>query len=60
MAPVARELSRVAGVFEPLQATITIQPHAEELRAIIEEWGIISESALHSWNPSLFCNSLSK
>ncbi len=37
MAPVARELSAVKGVLEPLQTATTLDGQVEELRAVLEE-----------------------
>jgi pimeloyl-ACP methyl ester carboxylesterase len=65
MAPVARELSQVAGVLEPLQTTTTIQAQVEELRAILEDdaslpltligfsWGAWLGCILASFHPEL-------
>jgi pimeloyl-ACP methyl ester carboxylesterase len=65
MAPVARELSQVAGVLEPLQTVATIQAQVEELRAILEDnaslpltligfsWGAWLSCILASFHPEL-------
>jgi len=65
MAPVARELSQVAGVLEPLQTTATIQEQVEELRDILEDdaslpltligfsWGAWLSCILASFHPEL-------
>lgn len=39
MAPVARELSTVAGILEPLQTVATIEGQVAELRDVLEEHG---------------------
>ena len=39
MAPVARELSSVGGVLEPLQTAATLEGQIQELRAVLEENG---------------------
>lgn len=65
MAPVARELSQIAGVLEPLQTAATIQAQVEELRAILEDnaslpltligfsWGAWLSCILASFHPEL-------
>jgi pimeloyl-ACP methyl ester carboxylesterase len=65
MAPVARELSQVAGVLEPLQTAATIQAQVKELRAILEDnaslpltligfsWGAWLSCILASFHPEL-------
>ena len=65
MAPVARELSQIVGVLEPLQTAATIQAQTEELRAILEDnaslpltligfsWGAWLSCILASFHPEL-------
>jgi pimeloyl-ACP methyl ester carboxylesterase len=65
MAPVARELSQIAGVLEPLQTAATIQAQVEELRTILEDnaslpltligfsWGAWLSCILASFHPEL-------
>jgi pimeloyl-ACP methyl ester carboxylesterase len=50
MAPVARELSHIAGVLEPLQAADSIDGQVEELFYILSEHGDIPVTLIgHSW-----------
>ena len=39
MAPVARELSTLTGVLEPLQTATSLQGQVEELKTVLEEYG---------------------
>lgn len=50
MAPVARELSKVNGALEPLQAADSIDGQIQELRVILEEQGRLPVTLIgHSW-----------
>jgi pimeloyl-ACP methyl ester carboxylesterase len=54
MAPVARELSSVTGVLEPLQTARTIEGQVEELEAVLEENGDIPVTLIgFSWGAML-------
>jgi pimeloyl-ACP methyl ester carboxylesterase len=65
MAPVARELSQIAGVLEPLQTGATVDAQVQELRAILEgnaslpltlvgfSWGAWLSCILTSFHPEL-------
>jgi pimeloyl-ACP methyl ester carboxylesterase len=54
MAPVARELSSVTGVLEPLQTARTIEGQVEELQAIFKENGDIPVTLIgFSWGAML-------
>ena len=56
MAPVARELSQIAGVLEPLQTAATIQAQVEELRAILEDNASLPVTLIgFSWGAWLGC-----
>ncbi len=39
MAPVARELSSVRGILEPLQTATTLEGQVQELKAVLKKWG---------------------
>ena len=50
MAPVARELSCVGGILEPLQTAITVEGQVEELKDVLENYGNIPLILIgHSW-----------
>jgi pimeloyl-ACP methyl ester carboxylesterase len=50
MAPVARELSRVCGVLEPLQTASSIEGQVSELREALEKYGQLPITLVgHSW-----------
>jgi pimeloyl-ACP methyl ester carboxylesterase len=54
MAPVARELSGVAGVIEPLQTAGTLEGQVQELRAVLEANGGLPVSLIgFSWGATL-------
>ena len=54
MAPVARELSSVGGVVEPLQTATTLEGQVQELRAVLEENGGLPVSLIgFSWGATL-------
>lgn len=54
MAPLARELSRVGGVLEPLQTAGTLEGQVQELRAVLEENGGLPVSLVgFSWGATL-------
>ena len=54
MAPVARELSSILGVFEPLQTAKTIEGQVEELKAVLLENGAIPITIVgFSWGAML-------
>jgi pimeloyl-ACP methyl ester carboxylesterase len=54
MAPVARELSSVVEVLEPLQTVATLEGQVQELRAVLEENGSIPVSLIgFSWGATL-------
>ena len=56
MAPVARELSQVAGVLEPLQTAATIQTQVEELRAFVKGDASLPLTLIgFSWGAWLSC-----
>lgn len=50
MAPVARELSHICGVLEPLQTAASIDSQVQELRALLEKYGQLPITLIgHSW-----------
>jgi len=54
MAPVARELSSLCGVLEPLQTAGTLEGQVEELEAVLKENGDIPVTLIgHSWGAML-------
>jgi pimeloyl-ACP methyl ester carboxylesterase len=54
MAPVAREISSLAGVLEPLQTAATLQGQVRELKAILEEDGALPVTLIgFSWGAML-------
>jgi len=54
MAPVARELSSVKGVLEPLQTAITIEGQVQELKAVLEHNGELPVTLIgFSWGALL-------
>ena len=54
MAPVARELSSVRGVLEPLQTATTLEGQVQELKTVLEENGAIPVTLIgHSWGAML-------
>jgi pimeloyl-ACP methyl ester carboxylesterase len=54
MAPVARELSSLRGVLEPLQTARTLDGQVEELKSVLEENGDIPVTLIgHSWGAML-------
>ena len=54
MAPVARELSSVGGVLEPLQTATTLEGQVQELKAALEENGGLPVSLIgFSWGATL-------
>jgi pimeloyl-ACP methyl ester carboxylesterase len=54
MAPVARELSSIRGVLEPLQTKATLEGQADELRDILEEHGALPVTLIgFSWGAML-------
>lgn len=54
MAPVARELSTLCGVLEPLQTRETLEGQVEELQAILQEHGQLPITLLgYSWGAML-------
>ena len=54
MAPVARELSSVGGIIEPLQTADTLEGQVQELRAVLEENGGLPVSIIgFSWGGTL-------
>ncbi|MEE8583140.1 MAG: alpha/beta hydrolase [Dehalococcoidales bacterium] len=54
MAPLARELSDVSGVLEPLQTAATLEGQVQELRAALEENGSLPVSLIgFSWGATL-------
>ena len=54
MAPVARELSSLCGILEPLQTKTTIQGQLEELHGIVRENGSLPLTLIgHSWGAML-------
>src|SRR5712691_3865605 len=54
MAPVARELSRLCGVLEPLQTKTTLQEQLEELQTVLEEHGHLPITLIgYSWGAML-------
>ena len=54
MAPVARELSSVTGVLEPLQTAKTLEGQVQELKAVLEENGALPLTLIgFSWGAML-------
>lgn len=54
MAPVAKELSSLGGVLEPLQTKATLEDQLRELRAILEENGALPVTLIgFSWGAML-------
>lgn len=54
MAPVARELSFLGGVLEPLQTAVTLESQVRELRCILEENGTLPITLIgFSWGAML-------
>ncbi len=54
MTPVARELSSLCGILEPLQTKTTIQGQLEELHGIVRENGSLPLTLIgHSWGAML-------
>ncbi len=54
MAPVARELSSVCSVLEPLQTAATLEGQVEELKAVLGENGTLPVTLIgHSWGAML-------
>ncbi len=54
MAPVARELSSVAGVLEPLQTAATLEGQVQELKAVLAENGDLPATLIgFSWGAML-------
>lgn len=54
MAPVARELSSVAGVLEPLQTAATLEGQVQELKAVLAENGDLPATLIgFSWGATL-------
>ncbi|MFC1864902.1 alpha/beta fold hydrolase [Chloroflexota bacterium] len=54
MAPVARELSSVRGVLEPLQTAITLEGQIQELKAVLEKNGTLPVTLIgFSWGAML-------
>jgi len=54
MAPLARELSGIAGVIEPLQTADTLEGQVQELRAVLEENGGLPVNLIgFSWGATL-------
>lgn len=54
MAPVARELSAVCGILEPLQTSATLEGQIRELRDLLEEHGDLPLTLIgHSWGAML-------
>jgi len=54
MAPVARELSSVRGVLEPLQTATTVEGQVQELKAVLEEDGDLPVTLIgFSWGAML-------
>jgi pimeloyl-ACP methyl ester carboxylesterase len=50
MAPVARELSSIWGVLEPLQTATTLEGQVKELKAVLEKNGALPITLIgHSW-----------
>ena len=50
MAPVARRLSAVGGVLEPLQTATTLQGQVDELKTVLEEQGALPMTLIgYSW-----------
>lgn len=50
MAPVARELSHIYGVLEPLQTSASIEGEIKELKVILENYGHLPVTLVgHSW-----------
>lgn len=50
MAPVARELSYLYGVLEPLQTSLSIEGQVQELRGVLEKYGRLPVTLIgHSW-----------
>jgi pimeloyl-ACP methyl ester carboxylesterase len=50
MAPVARELSSITGVLEPLQTKVTLEGQVQELRGVLEKNGELPVILIgHSW-----------
>ena len=54
MAPVARELSSVRGVLEPLQTATTVEGQVQELKAVLEKNGDLPVTLIgFSWGAML-------
>ncbi len=54
VAPVARELSSITGVLEPLQTAATLEGHLQELKAVLEKNGALPVTLIgHSWGAML-------
>ena len=54
VAPVARELSSVKGILEPIQTENTLDGQVRELKGILEEYGTLSVILVgHSWGAML-------
>lgn len=54
VAPVARELSAVCGILEPLQTSATLEGQIRELRDLLEEHGDLPLTLIgHSWGAML-------
>ncbi len=54
MAPVARELSSVSGVLEPLQTAVTLEGQVQELKAVLEKNGVLPVTLIgFSWGAML-------
>ncbi|MFC1962595.1 alpha/beta fold hydrolase [Chloroflexota bacterium] len=54
MAPVAKELSSVSGIMEPLQAARTCEGQVQELETVLEEHGDLPVTLIgHSWGAML-------
>ncbi len=54
MAPVARELSAICGILEPLQTRDTLQGQVEELQTVLAEYGLLPLTLIgYSWGAML-------
>ena len=54
LAPVAREISSVRGILEPLQTAITLEGQVQELKAVLENYGDLPVTLIgFSWGAML-------
>ncbi len=54
MAPVARELSKVQGILEPLQTKTTLEGQVQELHDVLKEYADLPVTLIgHSWGATL-------